>query len=157
MGRSGHRSAADRTRRQARVAGGGGVEMAGGAAHLHFLSPLVRALETADILLASMSIPSAIKRVDELLPDANPERLLAVFRDLAPECTVLCVGHEPHLGLAASMILAGKPSSAFPFKKAGACLIELSEPLKVGRGVLRWWMEPGQLRALGKKKAKLEA
>ncbi len=122
-----------------------------------FSSPLVRALETADILQASMSIPSAIKRVDELLPDANPERLLAVFRDLPPESTVLCVGHEPHLGLAASMILAGKPSSAFPFKKAGACLIELSEPLKVGRGVLRWWMEPGQLRALGKKKAKLEA
>ena len=122
-----------------------------------FSSPLVRALETADILLASMSIPSAIKRVDELLPDANPERLLAVFRDLPPESTVLCVGHEPHLGLAASMILAGKQSSAFPFKKAGACLIELSEPPKVGRGVLRWWMEPGQLRALGKKKAKLEA
>jgi phosphohistidine phosphatase len=104
-----------------------------------------------------MSISSAIKRVDELLPDANPERLLAVFRDLAPECTVLCVGHEPHLGLAASMILAGKPSSAFPFKKAGACLIELSDHPKLGRGVLRWWMEPGQLRALGKKKAKLEA
>jgi len=90
------------------------------------------------------------------LPDANPERLLAVFRDLPPECTVLCVGHEPHLGPAASMILTGKPSSAFPFKKAGACLIQLSEHAKVGRGMLRWWMEPGQLRALGKKKAKLE-
>jgi len=122
-----------------------------------FSSPLVRALETADILQASMNIASAIKRVEELLPDANPERLLAVFRDLPPECTVLCVGHEPHLGLAASMILTGKQSSAFPFKKAGACLIELPEPPKVGRGVLRWWMEPGQLRALGKKKAKLEA
>ena len=39
-----------------------------------FSSPLVRAMETADIFQASMSIPSAIKRVDELLPDANPER-----------------------------------------------------------------------------------
>ena len=67
-----------------------------------FSSPLVRALETADILQASMSIPSAIKRVDELLPDANPERLLALFRDLPPECCALCVGHEPHLGLTAS-------------------------------------------------------
>jgi phosphohistidine phosphatase len=122
-----------------------------------FSSPLVRAVETADILQASMSIPSAIKRVDELLPDANPERLFAVFRDLPPECTVLCVGHEPHLGQTASVMLAGKPLPAFPFKKAGACLIELSEHPKVGRGVLRWWMEPGQLRALGKKKAKLEA
>lgn len=122
-----------------------------------FSSPLVRALETADILQASLSIPSAIKRIDELLPDANPERLLAVFRDLPPECSAVCVGHEPHLGLAASVMLTGKPSTAFPFKKAGACLIELSIPAKLGRGVLRWWMEPGQLRGLGKKRAKLEA
>lgn len=122
-----------------------------------FSSPLVRALETADILQASLSIPSAIKRVEELLPDANPERLLAVFRDLPPECSVVCVGHEPHLGLAASVMLTGKPSTAFPFKKAGACLIELPSPPKIGRGVLRWWLEPGQLRALGKKRAKLEA
>ena len=122
-----------------------------------FSSPLIRALETADILQASMTIPSAIKRVDELLPDANPERLLALFRDLPPECCALCVGHEPHLGSAASVMLTGKSSTAFPFKKAGASLIELSSPPKIGRGVLRWWLEPGQLRALGKKKAKLEA
>ena len=121
-----------------------------------FSSPLVRALETADIIQASLSIPSAVKRVEELLPDANPERLLALFRDLPPECSVLCVGHEPHLGHAASVLLTGKPSMAFPFKKAGACLIELPMPPKVGRGVLRWWLEPGQLRGLGKKQAKLE-
>ena len=53
-----------------------------------FSSPLVRALETADIIQASLSIPSAVKRVEELLPDANPERLLALFRDLPPECSV---------------------------------------------------------------------
>ena len=122
-----------------------------------FASPLVRALETADILQASLSIASVVKRVDELLPDANPERLLALFRDLPPESTALCVGHEPHLGVTAGVMLTGKPSMAFPFKKAGACLIELSAPPKVGRGVLRWWMEPGQLRGLGKKRAKLEA
>ena len=69
---------------------------------------------------------------------------------------MVCVGHEPHLGLAASVMLSGKTSAAFSFKKAGASLIELSLPPKVGKGVLRWWMEPGQLRALGKKQAKLE-
>jgi len=122
-----------------------------------FSSPLVRALETADILQASLTIPSAVKRVEELLPDANPERLLALFRDLPPEACVLCVGHEPHLGYAASVMLTGKPSTAFPFKKAGACLIEVSTPPKIARGVLRWWMEPGQLRALAKKRAKSEA
>ena len=61
-----------------------------------FSSPLVRALETADILQASLTIPSAVKRVEELLPDANPERLLALFRDLPPEACVLCQqGSQP--------------------------------------------------------------
>jgi phosphohistidine phosphatase len=122
-----------------------------------YSSSLIRAIETADILQTTLSIPNAVTRVDELLPDAMPENLLALFRDLPDKSCVLCVGHEPHLGLAASVMLAGKPSTAFPFKKAGACMIELPSPPKIGRGVLRWWMEPGQLKALGKKRAKLEA
>ena len=121
-----------------------------------FSSRLVRAIETADILQAVLSIPSAVKRVEELLPDADPERLLALFRELPTESCVVCIGHEPQLGLAASLMLAGKPSTAFSFKKAGASMIELPSPPKIGRGVLRWWMEPGQLRALGKKRTKLE-
>jgi phosphohistidine phosphatase len=121
-----------------------------------FSSPFVRAVETAEIVHASLGLKTPLQRVDELLPDAPPEQLLALFRDLLPESCVLCIGHEPHLGLAASVMLVGKPSTSFPFKKAGAALIELTTPPKVSRGVLRWWMEPGQLRALGKKRLKLE-
>ena len=33
----------------------------------------------------------------------------------------------------------------------GACLIELSIPAKPSRGVLHWWLTPGQLRAMGKR------
>jgi phosphohistidine phosphatase len=122
-----------------------------------FSSALVRAIQTAEILHASLSVPTAIQRVDALLPEAPPDGLLPLFHDLPAESCVLCVGHEPHLGFAASLILTGKPSPAFPFKKAGACMIELSTPPRISRGALRWWMEPGQLRALGKKRAKLEA
>ena len=121
-----------------------------------FSSPFVRAVETAEILHTALRVKTAIQRVEQLLPDAPPDQLLSLFHDLPSEACVLCIGHEPHLGTAASVMLAGKPSTAFPFRKAGACLIELSTPPKVSRGVLRWWMEPGQLRALGKKRAKLE-
>ena len=112
-------------------------------------SPLIRAIETAKIAHRSLRVRSAVHIVDELLPDAPPDRLLSILHDLPPESCVLCVGHEPHLGMVASVLLAGKPSTAFPFKKAGACLIELSIPAKPGRGVLRWWLTPGQLRAMG--------
>jgi phosphohistidine phosphatase len=111
-------------------------------------SPLIRALETAKIVQRLLHVRAAVEVVEALLPDAPPDRLLSILHDLPPESCVLCVGHEPHLGLAAAVLLTGKPSQAFPFKKAGACLIELSVPVKPGRGVLRWWLPPGQLRNL---------
>ena len=109
-------------------------------------SPLIRAMETAKIAHRSLRVRSAVQIVDALLPDAPSDRLLSILHDLPPESCVLCVGHEPHLGTVASVMLAGKPSAAFPFKKAGACLIELSIPVKPGHGILRWWLPPGQLR-----------
>ena len=114
-------------------------------------SPLIRAIETAKIVHRSLRVHGAVQIVDALLPDAPPNQLLSILHDLPTESRVLCVGHEPHLGMAASVILTGKPSPAFSFKKAGACLIELSIPAKAGRGVLRWWLPPDQLRAIGKR------
>jgi phosphohistidine phosphatase len=115
-------------------------------------SPLLRAIETAKIVHRSLRVGSAVHIVDELLPGAPPDRILSILHDLPPESCVLCVGHEPQLGMVASVMLVAKPSTAFPFKKAGACLIELAIPAKPGRGVLRWWLTPDQLRAIGKQK-----
>ena len=120
-------------------------------------SSLIRAIETAKIAHRVLRVRSALQIVDELLPDAPPDRLLSILHDLSPESCVLCVGHEPHLGMVASVLLAGKPSQAFPFKKAGACLIELPNPAKPGRGVLRWWLPPGQLRNMRERSKKAEA
>ena len=114
-------------------------------------SPLIRAIETAKIVHRSLRVRSAMHLVDELLPDAPPHRLLSILHNLPPESCVLCIGHEPQLGMAASVLLSGRASAAFPMKKAGACLIELSIPAKPGRGVLRWWLTPSQLRAIGKR------
>lgn len=115
-------------------------------------SPLIRAIETAKIVHRLLRVRSAVHIVDELLPDAPPDRLLSILHDLPSESCVLCVGHEPQLGMVASVMLVGKPTTAFPFKKAGACLIELSISAKPGRGILRWWLTPDQLRAMGKRK-----
>ncbi|HSL04215.1 MAG TPA: histidine phosphatase family protein [Nitrospiraceae bacterium] len=118
----------------------------------HILSsPLIRAIETAKIARRSLRARSAIHIVDELLPDAPPHRLVTILHNLPPESCVLCIGHEPQLGMAASVLLSGRVSASFSLKKAGACLIELSTPTKPGQGVLRWWLTPGQLRVLGKR------
>ena len=115
-----------------------------------FSSPLIRAIETAKIVHRSLRVRSAVQIVDELLPDAPPDRLLSILHDLQPETCVLCIGHEPQLGMAASFMLSGRATASFPMKKAGACLIELPMPAKPGRGVLRWWLTPSQLREMGK-------
>jgi phosphohistidine phosphatase len=115
-------------------------------------SPLIRAVETAKLLRVTFSLRSPLRSVDELLPDASPEKMIGLLHDLPPGSCVLCVGHEPHLGMTASMLLSGRSSSAFPLKKAGACLIELPLPVKPGRGRLVWWLTPSQLRTIGKQK-----
>ena len=116
-----------------------------------FSSPLIRAIETAKIMHRSLRVCSAMHVVHELLPDAPPHRLLSILRKLPPESCVLCIGHEPQLGMAASVLLFGRVSASFPLKKAGACLIELSVSAKPGQGVLRWWLTSSQLRAIGKR------
>ena len=113
-------------------------------------SPLTRAIVTAKIAHSSLRVRLAIQIVDALLPDAPPTQLLSILRDLPSESCVLCVGHEPQLGITASVLLSGRASDSFPLKKAGACMIELSIPVKPGRGVLRWWLTPSQLRSMGK-------
>ena len=119
-------------------------------------SPLIRAVETAKIAHRSLRMRTTVRIVDELLPHASPNRLLSILQDLPPESCVLCVGHEPHLGMAASVLLSGRASASFPLKKAGACLIELSTPAKSGQGLLRWWLTPSQLRAIGRGGLKAE-
>ena len=115
-------------------------------------SPLKRAVETAMIAHSSLRVRSAVQIVDALLPDAPPSQLLSILHDLPPESCVLCIGHEPQLGMTASVLLSGRATTSFPLKKAGACLIDLPAPAKPGHGRLRWWLTPGQLRAIGERK-----
>jgi phosphohistidine phosphatase len=117
-----------------------------------YSSPARRAVGTAQLLHDLLGKPLPMQLCDELLPEAPLEQMVRLLEDLLPESCVICVGHEPQLGMAASVLLSGRSSASFPLKKAGACLIELSLPAKPGRGVLRWWLTPSQLRAMGKRK-----
>jgi phosphohistidine phosphatase len=119
-------------------------------------SPLMRAVETAKLLHVTLAVRSSLRSVDELLPDAPAEKMIGLLHDLSPGSCVLCVGHEPHLGMTASLLLSGRLSGAFPLKKAGACLIELPLPVKPGRGRLIWWLTPSQLRRIGKESRNAE-
>jgi len=112
-------------------------------------SPFTRARETADIIRAVLCRSLSLKTVEELAVGSTPERLLDRLRNFRADAAVLCVGHEPLLGETAAVLLCGRLSAAFPMKKAGAALIHIPDDVLPGRGVLRWWFAPAQLRALG--------
>ena len=62
----------------------------------------------------------------------------------------MCVGHEPHLGQTAALMLFGNHSPSLSFKKAGSALIAFHKTQQLGQGILEWWIPPAQLRALRK-------
>ena len=117
-----------------------------------FSSPFVRAYDTARLLRALVCPTLKVETRDELAVGSSPDKIVAMLRSLPTESMVMCVGHEPLLGEVAGLLLCGKAIPSLSLKKAGAALIRLSGDAKPGRGLLRWWLQPMQLRALGKGK-----
>jgi phosphohistidine phosphatase len=111
-------------------------------------SPLIRALETAKLIRETFHLRDDLQQSAELLPDAPPDKLFSVLSSLPGDACVICVGHEPHLGWAAGLMLFGEPVAALKFKKAGACCIRFEEVPRPSAGALRWWMAPAQLRLI---------
>jgi phosphohistidine phosphatase len=114
-------------------------------------SPYVRARETARLVRDRLKCPQDIQVCDELLPTAPPDKLLVLLGSLPQDTCVICVGHEPHLGEAAGLILFGEPVLGLSLKKAGACCVFFDAAPRAAKGVLEWWLTPSQLRTLGKK------
>jgi phosphohistidine phosphatase len=118
-----------------------------------FSSTFVRAYDTARLLRVAVCPTLKIETRDELVVGASPDQILSFLRSIPTDSVVVCVGHEPLLGEVAGLLLCGKSISGLSLKKSGAALIHLPDGPKPGQGMLRWWLQPMQLRALGKKMA----
>ena len=110
-------------------------------------SPLVRATETADMLVRGLSPKPGLVTVPALAPDSAPARIAEALASHAPTHAVAVVGHEPGLGeFAAWLIGASQP---LPLKKGGIIRIDVPEwPPAAQRGTLIWAATPKMLRSL---------
>jgi phosphohistidine phosphatase len=81
-------------------------------------SPLVRSRETSELLARGLGLKAHLMQVPGVSPDDDPTRIAAVLD--AAEGDVAVVGHEPHLGVLASMMVHGPDRSGvfYPFPKA---------------------------------------
>jgi phosphohistidine phosphatase len=111
-------------------------------------SPLVRAVETAEIVGEALTSKPPLEFSDELRPGGSGEALITFLAKRPNRRRVLVVGHEPDLGeLAARLIGAGRNAN-MAFKKGGCCLITFEEFPPKSPGLLAWWLTPRLLRKL---------
>ncbi|MFN2601373.1 MAG: phosphohistidine phosphatase SixA [Gemmatimonadaceae bacterium] len=106
-------------------------------------SPLVRAVQTAEIVGAAYDI-AVSETTDALSPDSEPKE----FEKWAADSDVkrmAVVGHEPHLTALVSWLLTGKDDAIFDLKKGGMCLLEFDSGIESGSGILNWLLTPRQL------------
>jgi len=113
-------------------------------------SPLTRTQQTAAIAKNILAVQAEIEITPQLVYDQSPMVLFPILQTLPPEAVVMCVGHEPHLGQTAALMLFGNHSPSLSFKKAGSALIAFHKNAIIGQGMLEWWLPPAQPRALRK-------
>jgi phosphohistidine phosphatase len=102
-------------------------------------SPLVRAVQTAEVLLAAMDQRARITASDVLLPEARPAAAVALLSSLADERSIALVAHEPVLSRLAAVLL-GLPKYP-PLRKAEALRVRLASG-PGAPGAARWRIDP---------------
>jgi len=132
------RSLTARGREDARQLGRGlakrGVELS-----LLVSSPLVRAVQTAEIVAAEIVYRERIAVSDLLVPEGAASQVLTFLKSTARHLegtpSIALVAHEPILSAVAAALI-GKPRYP-PLRKAEALRIRLGDDPR-GTGVLRW-------------------
>ena len=105
-------------------------------------SPLVRAVQTAEIVAAATEYRGRMPATDLLQPEASAGDVVAFLATLGDERSVALVAHEPILSTVAAALTG---QGRYPaLRKAEALRIRLSDGPDVGgAGALRWRIDGG--------------
>src|SRR5438552_566295 len=77
-------------------------------------SPLLRAMQTAQIVTEAMELRKKLILTDHLAPGGSPKSLIEQINELGPRVKdVLLVGHEPYLSKFIALLAAGNTSASF--------------------------------------------
>ena len=103
-------------------------------------SPLVRAVQTAEIVAAATEFRGRMPATDVLVPEASASDVVALLAKIADEKSVALVAHEPILSaVAAALTRKGRYPA---LRKAEALRIRLPDGPEAG-GSLRWRVDGG--------------
>jgi phosphohistidine phosphatase len=111
-------------------------------------SPLVRARQTAEILIAE-KLSSQLEESSHLAPDGEISSWLKDWlkpKKYSPNTQLALVGHEPGLSSWAEILLWGEVKESLVLKKAGMIGIKLPETgSPLGRSQMFWLTPPKYL------------
>lgn len=105
-------------------------------------SPLIRALETAEIAHKYCSDSNKIVVSELLRPDGSYTPLIQYLNKLKAKGSVAIVGHEPFLSIFASYCLTNTKDPIINLKKGGVLALEIDKMIKPGNSKLLWLLEP---------------
>jgi phosphohistidine phosphatase len=101
-------------------------------------SPLVRARETAELIVEHAKVRASLVEAGGLLPEDDPQDILRRLAETSAPSLAL-VGHEPYMSGLASQLIAGAAQPArFAFRKAAMLALE-------GEGehwLAHWFLSP---------------
>ena len=109
-------------------------------------SPLIRAKETAEIIAEVLGLKDPVEFWDELTPGAPPQRAVERLQRCKNRESVALVGHQPHLGYLAALLIFGQDSVSLDLKKGGICCIDVERfPIEPPLPLV-WLLPPKILR-----------
>jgi phosphohistidine phosphatase len=113
-------------------------------------SPLVRARQTAEILLQAFGKGIELEIFPALAPEGARGDLFGKINSLEKKRIqrLMIVGHKPSLGEIAGEIAFGSSKHYIELKKGGVCTIELDSVQGTPKGILAELLTPSILRRL---------
>jgi len=104
-------------------------------------SPLVRAMQTAEMAREILKVEAPVQQTRVLIPDASPQEVWEELRGLRNLDEVLLAGHEPLLGHLVGWLL-GAPTLQVQMSKAALVAIEMAHFRGEPHGMLHWMITP---------------
>lgn len=114
---------------------------AGIAPEVIFTSPLLRAVQTAEILAERLKHEGPVVVANELSPGFDDRALRSLLAGAGSLAEAAFVGHEPDLGDLAALLLSLRGD--FPLRKGAVVALEVEGTAQRGAGKFLW-MEDGK-------------
>ncbi len=90
------------------------------------VSPLRRALQTAEVFVEAVGFTGDLQVADALMPNGAPSVALSMLEAeaLSQTKSAALIGHEPHLGYLLGALLTGHPRQSVALKKGMLVAVE---------------------------------